>query len=181
MSPFRYALAFVGVAAFLLSGCSTAPENQSDREALNTDVQQTMQRLTLKDPGLPDFLKKAYGYAIFPTAGKGGAGIGGAYGHGQVYEQSMFVGYADISQGTIGLQLGGESFTELIAFETKPALDQFESGKFAFSANATATALKSGAAASAKYTDGVAVFVLPQGGLMLEASIGGQSFSYQPK
>jgi lipid-binding SYLF domain-containing protein len=181
MSTIRYGLALVGIVAFMLAGCSTEPPTQSDRASLDTDVQQAMQRMNATDPGLSDFLSHAYGYAVFPTAGKGGIGIGGAYGHGELYDHGTFVGYADISQGTIGAQLGGESFTELVVFENKEAMDSFKSGTFTFSANATATAMKSGAAASQKYDSGVAVFVQPLGGLMLEASIGGQSFSYQPK
>jgi lipid-binding SYLF domain-containing protein len=171
----------MAIAAFCLAGCSTEPDTQSDRAALDADVQQTMQRLYATDPGLQDFLNRADAYAIFPSAGKGGVGIGGAYGHGEVFEHGTFVGYTDISQGTVGVQLGGEAFTELVAFENQDALKSFQSGTFTFSANATATAMKSGAAASQKYDSGVAVFVMPEGGLMLEASIGGQSFSYQPK
>jgi lipid-binding SYLF domain-containing protein len=171
----------LGLLGILSFGCSTEPQSQSDREELNQDVQKTMQRLAVEDPGLPDFLTRADGYVVFPSVGKGAAGIGGAYGRGQVYENGSFVGYADLSQGTIGLQLGGQSYTEVIAFEDAASLQRFEQGKFAFAADASAVALKSGAAATAKYTDGVAAFVEPQGGLMLEAAIGGQSFTYQPK
>ena len=91
------------------------------------------------------------------------------------------VGYCDLSQASIGLQLGGQAYTEIIAFEDKAALDKFKTGNLAFAAQATAVALKSGAGANAKYDDGVAVFTMGESGLMYEASIGGQSFSYQPK
>jgi lipid-binding SYLF domain-containing protein len=126
-------------------------------------------------------LNKSDGYVIFPTVGKGAVGIGGSYGRGEVFEHGIFVGYADISQGTIGLQLGGQTFTEVIAFADDPAMKKFESGQFAFDANASAVAMKSGAASTDTYTNGVAVFVDVQGGLMAEAAIGGQSFTYQPK
>jgi len=167
--------------AIVATGCSTEPTSDTKREELNQDVDQTMQRLKLQDADLQEFLNSAYAYAIFPSVGKGAIGVGGAYGRGQVYEKGAFVGYTDLSQGTVGLQLGGQTYAELICFETKDSLNEFESGNFAFSANASATALKSGAARAAKYTDGVVVFVLPQAGLMFEASIGGQSFTYQPK
>jgi len=111
---------------------------------------------------------------------KGGAIVGGAYGRGEVYEQGKMIGWADLSQATVGAQLGGQSFSELILFENKATLDSFRNGKLKFATNASAVALKSGAAESAKYTDGVLVFVEPREGLMLEAAVGGQSFSFPP-
>ncbi|MGA2233776.1 MAG: hypothetical protein ABSH22_22955 [Tepidisphaeraceae bacterium] len=175
--PFLAVVAIIGCTV----GCTTEPTSSDDRASLQDDVTSTLKRLNVEDPGLQAFLNQSYGYAIFPTVGKGGFIAAGAYGHGQVYEKGQFVGYADISQATVGLQAGGQSFSEVIAFEYKDALTNFESGRFAFAANASAVALKSGAASSAKYDDGIAVFVDPIGGLMVEASVGGQSFSYQPK
>jgi lipid-binding SYLF domain-containing protein len=167
--------------ALFLAGCSTTPATHDDRQQLHDDVSGALRRLYLEDPGLQNFLDSSYGYAVFPTVGKGGLIAGGAYGHGEVFQQGAFIGYTDISQATIGAQIGGQSFTEVVAFESPGALQRFESGQFAFDANASAVALKSGAAASAKYTNGVAIFVEPVGGLMVEAAVGGQSFSYQPK
>lgn len=132
------------------------------------------------DPDFEPFVHRSYGYVLFPEVGKGAAGIGGAYGRGEVFEHGQFIGYADISQATLGVQLGGQSFTEAILFDSERALQRFEEGKLTFAANASAVAMKSGAAASARYSDGVVVFVQPVGGLMFEASIGGQSFSFQP-
>jgi lipid-binding SYLF domain-containing protein len=169
------------LAAVILAGCSTEPKSTEDRASLQDDVNSTFKRLYVEDPGLQPFLSAADGYAIFPTVGKGGLIAGGAYGHGQVYEKDQFIGYADISQATVGAQVGGQSFTEVIAFQTPEALNKFETGQLTFAADASAVALKSGAAAAAKYEDGVVVFIEPVGGLMLEAAIGGQSFSYQPK
>ena len=91
------------------------------------------------------------------------------------------IGYSDISQATIGLQAGGQSFSEMLVFESKADLDRFTAGKMSFAANASAVALKSGKAASTRYTDGVAIFVKPIGGLMGEAAVGGQQFTFQPK
>jgi lipid-binding SYLF domain-containing protein len=112
--------------------------------------------------------------------GKGAIGVGGAYGRGEVWEGGKLVGYSTLTQASIGLALGGQSYTELIFFENKAALDRFKSGGFAFAAQASAVALKSGVSANAKYSDGVAVFTMGQTGLMYEASVGGQKFSFQP-
>jgi lipid-binding SYLF domain-containing protein len=161
-------------------GCSTAPQTADQRSLLNSDVDNTVQRMSNDDPSFKPFIDNARAYVVFPSVGKGAAGIGGAYGRGEVFDQGHFIGYADISQGTLGVQLGGQAFSEVIAFETGGALDRFKSGQFAFDANASAVALKSGAAATSRYTNGVTVFTDPVGGLMFEASIGGQNFSFQP-
>jgi lipid-binding SYLF domain-containing protein len=179
----RRLIPVVGVlaaAAFFVAGCATAPRTEQGKEKLSQNVQETLRQLNEQDPGLQDFLSRAHAYAIFPSVGKGGAGIGGSYGRGEVYEQGKLVGYADISQATIGAQLGGQSFTEIIAFENQSAFAQFRRGEFKFAANASAVALKSGVARTARYTDGVATFVNPKSGLMAEAAVGGQSFSFLP-
>lgn len=168
------------LAAMFAAGCQTMP-NESEKPDLAEQTSAAMKKLRNDDPGLDRFLSRSYGYVIFPRAGKGGFIFGGAYGRGQVYEQGNFVGYADVSQATVGLQAGAQSFSELVCLETKTDFDRFTAGKFAFAANASAVALKTGAADSAKYNDGVAVFVEPIGGLMLEAVVGGQQFTYVPK
>jgi lipid-binding SYLF domain-containing protein len=165
---------------FLVCGCSTAPTTVSAREDLHGDASATLQRMYAVDPGLQTFLQQARGYVIFPTVGKGAVVAGGAYGRGQVYEQGQFIGYADISQATIGAQVGGQSYTEIIAFESPGSLEHFKAGQLTFDASASAVAMKSGAAETANYSNGVAVFVAPIGGLMVEAAIGGQTFSFQP-
>ena len=169
------------VVTLMLVGCSTAPKSEEKRDELHMQTDQTLRRLEGLDPGLQRRLNEAYGYVVFPTVGKGGAIVGGAYGKGEVYEQGRMVGWADISQATIGAQLGGQTFSEIILFENKQAMDNFKNNKLKLTANVSAVALKSGAADSAKYTDGVLVFVEPKAGLMVEASVGGQSFSFQPK
>jgi lipid-binding SYLF domain-containing protein len=164
----------------ILSSCATAPTTAEDRAALSRDVNTALAKAKAEDPSLQAFLDKSYGYAIFPKVGKGAAGVGGAYGKGELYERGRKIGYCDLSQATIGLALGGETFTEIIAFENKAALDNFKSGKYKFTAQAAGTALKSGASANAKFTDGVTVFTVNPAGLMGEASVGGQAFSFQP-
>ena len=166
-------------ALLTLAGCATAPDTEAKKAELHTSVDKTMTRIKALDPSLQTQVANAYGYAILPSVAKGGAIVGGAYGRGEVYEQGKMVGWADLTQATIGAQLGGQSFSELILFESKAALDNFRNGKVKFAANASAVAMKSGAADSAKYTDGVLVFVEPIAGLMVEAALGGQSFSFQ--
>jgi len=166
--------------ALLLAGCSTAPKSAEGQAQLTVKAEDAIQMAKKADPGLQKFFDTAAGYAVFPSVGKGAAGIGAAYGRGEVYEGGKLLGYATLTQVSIGFALGGQKYTELIFFETKAALDRFKSGNFAFAAQASAVALKSGVSANAKYSDGVAVFTLGEAGLMYEASVGGQKFAFQP-
>jgi lipid-binding SYLF domain-containing protein len=147
------------------------------------------------------FFNKSYAYAVFPTIGKGGIGIGGAHGSGRAYAKGVHVGDTSMTQVTIGLQLGGQAYSQIIFFEDKRAFDEFTGGNFEFGAQATAVAITAGASAqagstgtsagasgtqqhaktAAQYSKGVAVFTVAKGGLMYEASIGGQKFSYKRK
>ncbi len=170
----------VGTALVTVSGCATAPTSAEDKAALSRDVNTALAKAKVQDPSLQAFLDKAYGYAIFPTVGKGAVGVGGAYGKGEVFERGKKIGYCDLSQATIGLALGGQTFTEIIAFETKAALDNFKNGKLKLAAQATAVALKTGTSTNVEYTDGVSVLTANPEGLMAEAAIGGQTFSFQP-
>lgn len=163
-----------------LIGCTTAPKTEAKKESLAIDVRATVDQMNIDDATFKDFLNKSYGYVVFPSVGKGGLIVGGAYGRGEVYEQGKLIGYADITQATVGLQAGGQSFAEVIAFEDKAALDRFINNKYEVAAQASAVALKSGAAGAAKYTDGVVIFTHVKGGLMAEASIGGQRFNFSP-
>jgi lipid-binding SYLF domain-containing protein len=154
-----------------------------------------------KSPSVQPFFENAYGYAVFPTIGKGGIGIGGAYGKGRVYEKGKVTGTASLVKVTIGFQWGGQAFSEIILFQDKRAYDDFTSGNFEFDAAASAVAITAGvqgkvgtegatagasagpatgAQAKANYTKGMAVFVQAKGGLMYEAAIGGQKFSFKP-
>ncbi len=162
------------------SGCSTAPKSQQGKAELHQKVVETVARFKQQDPSLKQFFRAAYGYAVFPTVAKGGIGVGGAYGRGELFESGTMTGYCDLSQGTIGFQLGGQAYSELIFFETKQALDRFKSGNFAFAAQVSAVAATAGASADADYESGVVVFTLAKGGLMYEASIGGQKFDFEP-
>jgi lipid-binding SYLF domain-containing protein len=176
----KWAIWMAVVVTGLLSGCATAPTSAGGKATLSSDVTTALAKAKVGDPSLQAFLDKAYGYAVFPSVGKAAVGVGGAYGKGEVFERGTKVGYCDLSQATIGIQLGGQTFTEIIAFEEKAALDNFKNGNLKFTAQATAVALKAGASANAKYTGGVSVLTASEQGLMVEAAIGGQTFSFQP-
>jgi lipid-binding SYLF domain-containing protein len=175
------AVATVALATGLLFGCSTTPPTSQAKDELFRKAATERQEWNKLDPQMEAFARKGYGYALFPEVTKGGAGIGGGYGRGVVYEQGQHVGYADITQGSLGLQLGGQTYSELIVFENKAALDRFKQNKMDFAANASAVIAKTGAAANAQFVDGVAVFVRPIVGAMAEASLGGQRITYVPK
>ena len=166
--------------------------------ALADDYQDTIK--VFKNAGESgDFFGNSHGYAVFPTVGKGGIGIGGAYGKGRVYAGGRHVGDTSVTQVTIGFQLGGQAYSMIVFFQDKRAFDEFTSGNFEFSAQATAVAITAGASAAAttagssagassarhdattvgRYHKGMAVFTVAKGGLMYEASIGGQKFSYE--
>ena len=164
-----------------LIGCSTAPPTPGARDVLLQQATTTMSEMNREDPGLDELTKKAYGYALFPEIAKGGLVFGGGYGRGVVYEQGQLVGYADLSQASFGLQMGGQTCSEVIVFENKAALDLLKQGRVEFAADASAVILKTGAAANARFVDGFAVFVRPIGGAMVEATVGGQQVTFVPK
>ncbi len=146
------------------------------------------------------FFKNSYGYAVFPTVGKGGLVVGAAHGTGRVYRQGAYVGDTSLTQLSVGFQAGGEVFSEIIFFENKAAFDKFTAGNFALAATARATAITASAGATAStagsgagasgtkhnaataggYQDGMVIFTLTKGGLMYEATVAGQKFSYKP-
>ncbi len=147
------------------------------------------------------FFKSSYGYAVFPTIGKGGFIVGGARGKGRVYRHGRYVGDSTMTQVSVGFQAGGQAYSEIIFFQTRLDLARFESGKFALGAQASAVAITAGASESAstegssagasgtlknattigRYQDGIAVFTIAKGGLMYEAAVAGQRFSYDSR
>ena len=128
---------------------------------------------------LEPYFKEAKGYAVFPNVGKAGFGIGGSRGKGEVFEEGKVIGSTTLTQLTVGFQLGAQAFSQIIFFQNKIDLDRFTSGNFEFGASASAALITEGANASADYSDGVAVMTYSKGGLMYEASIGGQKFSFR--
>ena len=133
-----------------------------------------------KNEKMNAYFEESYGYVVFPSVGKGGIVVGGAHGRGVVYEQTQSIGAAKMTQVTVGFQWGGQAFSEIIFFKTKAALDSFKSSDFEFSGQVSAVAVTLGASADIAYENGVAVYTLTKGGLMYEASLGGQKFNYLP-
>ena len=132
-----------------------------------------------KDPGMNKLFSSAYGYAVFPGIGKGGLGVGGAGGKGTLFKSNSAVADTKMSQITIGFQAGGQKYAEVIFFETADSYNEFISGSYEFAAQVSAVALASGASADAKYQDGILVVTMAIGGLMYEASVGGQKFKVE--
>jgi lipid-binding SYLF domain-containing protein len=134
----------------------------------------------LADPSLTKFFTDSAGYAVLPDVGEGGFIIGGEHGHGLLYEKGKPTGKVTLTEVSVGAQAGGGSFSEVIFFDTQASLNNFKTSTYAMSATAKATAAASGAAANAKYNQGVAVFTLPKSGAMVAAAIGGQKFKFEP-
>ena len=166
--------------SIVLFATSTASANKVSDEQLAADVRDAMERFEEKDSTFKATLKKLAGYAIFPEVAKGGFIVGGAGGRGEVYQGGKLIGHAQLSQGTVGAQIGGQKFAEIILFKKKSALNRFKKNRFELSAQATANAADQGGAAKAKYVDGVAILILPTAGLMAEASVGGQKLKFFP-
>ncbi len=144
------------------------------------DSKEAKEQFIKSDELMHNLFEKSYGYVIFPNVGKGAIGVGGAAGNGIVYENGTAIGSAKMKQVSVGFQFGGQAYREVIFFENKAALDRFKENKFEFAAQVSAVAATKGASANVKYNDGVMVFTQEKGGLMYEASVGGQKFDYVP-
>ena len=135
----------------------------------------------IKSDGLmQNLFNDSYGYVIFPNIGKGAIGVGGAAGNGILFQNGKAIGSAKMKQVTVGFQFGGQAYREVIFFENQAALDRFKQNNFEFSAQASAVAVTAGASVNVKYREGVMVFTQKKGGLMYEASVGGQKFNFTP-
>lgn len=132
------------------------------------------------DPDSQKIFNNAIAWAVFPSIGKAGIGIGGAAGNGRVYRKGTFIGTATMSQISVGFQLGGQVYGEIIFFQDDNTLEKFKSGKFELGANVSAIVANAGAAKTAGFKDGTIVMVVPQKGLMYEATISGQKFTFKP-
>ena len=192
MKKYRFYLPAIFVMIVLIFTISSASAAEDYSSTINVFKQ---------SPPVQAYFKNAYGYAVFPTVGKGGLGIGGAYGKGQVYHDGKVTGTTKLTKISIGFQAGGQAFSQIIFFQDKRAYDDFTTGQFAFDAQASAVAItagvqaqagstgatagasagpKTGAHAETNYYKGMAIFVHTKGGLMYEAAIAGQKFSFKP-
>lgn len=150
-------------------------------DKLELSVAQAIIKANESDPTLTHWFESAYAYAVFPKVGKGGFIVGGAGGKGLVIRGDTTMGYTSLSQVTIGAQIGGQVYAQYIMFKDQVAFEHFTRGNFEMGAQVSAVAVTLGASADARYDSGVAVFTLADGGLMLEASVGGQKFKYDAK
>jgi lipid-binding SYLF domain-containing protein len=174
------AAAIVG-GTFLGFGCtSPAPKGEADRATLASETMAAMDAFKNDDPSLQELIDKSVGHAVFPEVGKAGFIAGGSYGQGEVFEGAQKIGYADITQATVGLQAGAQTFGELILFMRPEDLSSFKENRFSLAGNISAVALREGAARSVDTTQGVVVFVRTKKGAMAEASVGGQRFRFRP-
>jgi lipid-binding SYLF domain-containing protein len=171
------ACAFVGAV-----GCATTPKSVEGRADLESEAMDVIAEMEGRAPGLRDTLNQAEGYAVFPEIGKGGLIVGGAHGRGVLFERGRAVGFVQLNEASIGLQAGGQSFSELIVFHDRESLDDVKGDNFEVSGNVSAVVLKEGAGAGiAPLEEGVSVYVLPRGGLMAELSVGGQRIDFEPR
>jgi lipid-binding SYLF domain-containing protein len=191
---FKRIVAVVGLAAVLLATPASAKRKVQDYSETIAEFK--------KIPVVAEFFGTAHGYAVFPSVGKGGLGIGASHGKGQVYRGGEVIGFTSTTDISIGAQAGGQAYSQIIFFENAEALEKFTSGNFEFEASASAIAVQSSAEASAgtegsgaaasgsktgdkatagaDYEKGMAIFTMAKGGLMYAATIAGQKYSYKP-
>jgi lipid-binding SYLF domain-containing protein len=174
MKKMHYVVSIFALTAFVAAA-------EDDTAKLRSEATQAIAAFKSADPGLSTFFNNAAGSAVFPTVGKGGLIVGGAHGKGVVYEKANVIGQASMTQASVGAQVGGQTFSEVIFFESPQALSDFKEGKFEMSAEVSAVVAAEGASKAAKYKHGVVVFTLPKKGAMVQASIGGQKFKFQPE
>ena len=185
------AICFLTVASYskTFAGWDPAKAEQERKAA-----EETIDKFKENDPSMERFFYNAWGYAVFPTVGEGALIVGGAHGTGLVYKsvrvslltgdpiwKGKVVGRSKLSQGTVGLQAGGQAYSEIIFFKDKAAFDSLKDGKLKLAAQASAIAVTAGASADAAYEGGVAVFTMGKGGLMLQAAVGGQEITFESK
>jgi lipid-binding SYLF domain-containing protein len=163
----------------VLASCQAMPD-RDERVELRDNSKLELKHMIEKDPELEPLLKESAGYAIFPEVGKGGLLFGGAFGRGTVYDRGGgFLGYATVSQASVGGVVGGQMYAQLLVFQDQSRLDSFKNGDgLRFGAQASAIAITDGAANASEYDNGVAVFIMPRGGLMADASLSGQEFKF---
>ena len=174
----RITRTIAGALTAVALGYTALPASAGWDAAAEQNARAAIDNFKRADARLQPFFQKAYGYAVFPTVGAGGAGIGAAHGNGTVFEQGRAVGTTSLSKVSLGLQLGGQTFRQIIFFKDKRALDDFKQGNFELAAGASAIAAQRGATTNVDYHDGVAVFTMGKQGLMFDASVGGQKFTY---
>lgn len=175
----RFALP--AIAAFLFAACASVPQQRGEQQALVSKANSTLQMMTARDPSLQQVLDRSAGYVVFPEIGEVGALVAGASsGVGVVFENGQPIGFASLREGTVGPQLGGQEYSQLVIFQTPEALNRLKAGNFDLTAGVQATALRMGAGMDTQFEQGVAVIVSSESGLMAGATVGGQQISFEP-
>jgi len=168
----------LSILAILFLGFTAAAQDAEQQEIID-DAENAKQAFIAEDPGIQKLFDSSEGYVIFPNVGKGAYIVGGASGNGAVYQKGELIGMADLKQLDVGLQLGGQAFSQVIFFGNEAALEDFKEGNFELSGTASAVALEEGAAETVRFEDGIAVITMPKAGAMLEISVGGQKFKFE--
>lgn len=174
----RNVFAFFLIAAMIFAGNVSAQTKKDSALILDCDI--AKDEFIQTDNLMKQLFEGAHGYVLFPNIGKGAIGVGGATGNGILYQKGAIAGKASMTQVSVGFQLGGQAYREVIFFENDETIERFKTSKLEFSAQASAVAAKTGASATAKYAGGVMIFTQQKGGLMYEASVGGQKFKFKP-
>jgi len=169
----------IAVLALLFAGCAIAPRSPAERQSLRQSADATLAEMIAHDPAIEAVIRQAPAYAVFPSVGKGGILIGGAYGRGILYEAGRPTGFVSLQQASIGAQLGGESFAELLVLRSAREIQRLKAGHFTAGANVGVDVISAGAATHASFDPNTSVFVMPRGGLMVDVSITGQALNYQ--
>jgi lipid-binding SYLF domain-containing protein len=170
----------LALVSLVIAGCHATPQTPESKNVLSAQVNEAVDLFKKRDPSIDRFFTQSYGYAVFPKIFKAGFWVGGAGGRGEVFEQGKLVGYSAVGQASIGASFGGEFYREIVFFRDKPDIDKFKTAEYTFAAQATGVALTEGVAAKADYKGGLAVFIMSDKGLMVDASVGGQKFTYTP-
>ena len=160
-------------------GCETnSPNSAASQTNMADKSQMALQAMTAQDGRLQDMINNSYGYVIFPEVGQGAVGVGGSSGRGTVYQNGKEIGTVKLTQVSLGPQLGGDTYSELLIFQNQQAFNRLINNSLEFGAAANATIVKAGAAAAGRFDNGVGTFILPKGGLMAGANINGQKFHF---
>ncbi len=172
-------LGIIIAAGALVGGCATVPKSASKRSELETQSEAKLEEMLTRDPSLQSLIDQSAGYVVFPEVKQGGAIVGGAGGRGVVYEKGRMIGFAQLSQASVGAQLGGQKYAELVIVRDKPTLDKMRYGSFDVGGHASAVILRQGVAEETRFGDnGVAVIVAPIGGAMINVSVSGQRIKF---
>lgn len=161
--------------------CGPGKNGSGDAETLRQDAMDAKAAMVQADQNVQELFNNSAGYAIFPNVGKGAYIIGGASGNGVVYQNGTMIGYSNLKQVDVGLQVGGKAYREVLFFETQEDLEDFKDGEYELSGNATAVIIEKGKSKTIKFQDGIAVATMPKAGAMVGVSVAGQRFGYTAK